>query len=316
MKKRWLALMLAGLMLAAPVLGMAEGQEAFDAEQVAPLLNAVTSAAMSGDDAPVNLAEDEALTEAFLLRLTKALENNGLAADADSLGRLLSMPLPTQNAGTGAAVESLTLQVLNVDVSDDGDAATLIGEVVDELGLPTDVRAVVQLRKEAASPVGWKLCGFTVGDAELEEALLEGYFAQTMIEYINAACGYSIQYPAIFTEDLIVETPYGIQAELADGTASFSVTRTENADGLTLDAVLTQETQNVPGTLVAVDEVTGSGRSIAFDEDGTTHEAIFFVTEAHIYQAELNYPESQAEDFAQYAEFMMNSFSVDELGLG
>ncbi|MCH5286102.1 MAG: hypothetical protein J1E43_01655 [Christensenellaceae bacterium] len=314
MKKRWLALMLAGMMFALPVLGMAEEPAAFDASRVAPLLDAVTSAALGADEATLSLTEEEALTEGFLLRLTKALGDNGLAADA--LSDLVAMPLPAQGANGEAAVKALSLQVLNADMSEDGDLVMLVGEVADAEGQLLGQRAVVELHREAASPVGWKVYRFVVGDTELEEALLESYFAKTMIEYINAACGYSIQYPAIFTEDLIVEMPSGIQAELPDGTASFSVTRMENVNGLNIDALLTEESQIAPGTQVVVDEVTGAGRSIAFDEEGFIHEAIFFVTEGYIYQAELNYPSDQAEDFMQYTDFMMNSFSADELGLG
>lgn len=314
MKKRWLALILVGMMFVTPVLGMAEGQAAFDASQVAPLLDAVTSAVMAEE--VTNLSEAEPLTEALLARLMKALRDKGLDVNGNSLSNLIAMPFPENGLNAEAAVQLLSLQVIHAQVNETGDTVMLVGEIADADGEPVGPRAVAELRKEAASPVGWKLYRFTMVDVALEEELLEGYFNQTMIEYVNAICGYSIQYPAIFAEDQIVETTGGIQAELSDGTASFSVARVENVGGLPMDAILTQETQNVPGTKVAVDEVTGAGRSILIDEEGIAHEAIFLVTEAYVYQAELNYPVDQAEDFAMYVEYMMNSFTVDELGLG
>lgn len=314
MKKRWLALVLAGMMLVAPVMGMAEEQTAFDASQVAPLLDAVTSAAMAEE--VTNLSKDVPLTESLLARLMKALRDKDLDVNGDTLSSLIAMPYPESSLDAEAAVQLLSLQVLNTEMDETGDTVRLVGEIADAEGAPIGQRAVAELHKEAASPVGWQLIRFSMDDMELEEELLEGYFTRTMIEYVNTTCGYSIQYPAIFGEDQIVETAGGIQAELADGTASFSVSRVENVGGLPMDAVLTQETQNVPGTKVAVDEVTGAGRSILIDEDGVAHEAIFLVTEAYVYQAELNYPADQAEEYSQYVEYMMNSFSVDELGLG
>lgn len=314
MKKRWLALLLAGMMFMVPALGMAEGQAAFDASQVAPLLDAVTSAVMAEEI--TNLSEDEPMTEALLARLMKALRDKGLDVNGNSLGNLIAMPLPESGLDAEAAVKLLSLHVIHAEVNETGDAVMLVGEIADAEGELVGQRAIAELRREEASPVGWKLYRFSTDDVALEEELLESYFTRTMIEYVNAACGYSIQYPAIFTEELIVDMTSGIQAELVDGMASFSVNRVDNVDGLTLDEVLAQETQNIPGTKVAVDEITGAGRSFLIDEEGIAHEVIFMVTEGYVYQAELNYPADQAEDYAMYVEYMMNSFSVDELGLG
>ena len=193
--------------------------------------------------------------------------------------------------------------------------ARIIGEVMAQ-GEPSGRRAVIELRRSEASPMGWELCRFTVDDAALEEALTEGFFAQTMMEYLNAAYGYSIQYPAIFTEDMIVETASGIQAELPDGTASFSVARMPNDGHLTMNDVLAQEQLNNPGAKVSLDGITGAGKSFLTDEEGVTHVAVFLVSDGSIYQAELNYPQAREADFAQVSEYMMNSFSADELGLG
>lgn len=314
MRVKWLALLLAGVLCAAAVPGLAEEAAPFDAAQVAPLLNAVTSAALGADEAVTFLEEEEALTEAFLLRLSKACADNGL--DASTLGDLVAMPLPGQSAGAEASVAALTLQVLTVNQSGDGDAVMLVGEAVDASGQTLDQRAVIELRKDDASPLGWKLYRFTVGDTLLEEELLEGYFSETMMEYLNADYGYIIQYPAIFTEDTIVQTSSGIQAALGDESASFSVSCLENFDGLTLEALLQNEQALDPTAQVSVDEATGSGKSVVTDEEGVTHVAVFLVSEDYIYQAELNFPKDQAEEYMSYADYMINSFTAEELGHG
>ena len=308
MRIKWLALLLAGMMCAAALPGLAEGTEPFDAERVAPLLDAIATAALGADEATVLLEEETPLTEAFLARLTQALQHGGL--DAGALSSLVAMPVTASATGADAA-EPLTMQVLTQSVSGDGDAAMLVGEAVRADGTATGLRAVIELRREDASPVGWKLYRFTVGDTALEEELLEGYIAQTMMEYMNAACGYSIQYPAIFTEDTIVETATGIQAALPDESASFAVSRIDNAEGLTLEGLLQR---GLPQAWI--NEATGSVQSRETDEAGVVHVAVFLVSESYIYQAELNFPQDQAGEYETYADYMTNSFSADELGNG
>lgn len=316
MRVKWLALLMAAVLCAAIVPGMAESAEAFDSAQVAPLLNAVTSAALGANDAVMLLEEEEVLPEAFLPRLAKALEANGL--DANAAGSLIAMTLPAQS-GEAADVAALTFEVLTVNQSGDGDAVMLAGEALGADGQALDQRVVVELRREDASPVGWKLYRFTVGDTALEEELLEGYFTETMMEYVNADCGYIIQYPAIFTEEMVVQTATGIQAALPDESASFAVSRVENSEGLTLDTLLQREQAKNPASelpLAWINEEMGNVQSLETDEDGIVHAAVFLVSENYIYQAELNFPEDQTEEYTSYADYMINSFSADELGHG
>lgn len=317
MRMKWLALLLAGVMCVSVWPGLAEGSGAFDVQRVAPLLNAVTSAALGVDEAVTLLEEEEAVTAAFAQRLSKALQAAGL--DAGAMGDLVAMALPAQGADEGADVAQLTLQVLTTNVSGDGDAVMIVGEAVGTDGQTLNQRAVIELRQEDASPIGWKLYRFTVGDVELEEELLNGYFAETMLEYMNADCGYIIQYPAIFTEEMIVQTDTGIQAALPDETASFAVSRAVNEEGLDLDGLRQLEQANTSENVAAkvwINEDLGCVQSVVTDEEGITHAAVFLVSESYIYQAELNYPQDQAAEYEQYADYMINSFSADELGHG
>lgn len=311
MSKRWLALALAGLMCVAPWLGMAE--QAFDVAQAQPLLDAVATAAMSAPEELRELKGDEPMPSAFLSGLLAALEANGLPADPEAVSGMFAMALP--EIPDAADVAPVAMTVLTADVSEDGDAVMLVGTITAEEG-GEPLSAIVELHQDEASPVGWKIYRFSMNDMQLVEDITGGFFAATMVEYINAACGYSIQYPAIFGEALIIENVNGIQAELEDGTASFSVTRLDNADGLTMEALLAAEQEADPTAEVTVDEITGSGRSVVTDEEGITHVAIFLVSGQYIYQAELNYAQDQAEIYAQYVDYMVNSFSADELGQG
>lgn len=307
MKKRGLALLLAGVMCIAAGGALAESAEAFDVVKVAPLLSAVTSAALGAPEETVSLSTEEPMPADFAARLATALTMNGL--DAAAMSDLVAMEIP-DGLAADAAVERVDLIVTATDVSEDGDAAMFLGEV-------NERRVIIELRQDDASPLGWKLYSFAVDDALLVEQVTENFFGQTMLEYVNTACGYSIQYPALFTDDLLVETDSGIQAALADDSASFSVTRLDNAEGLTLEALLAREKENDPNAETSTDEMTGSGRSVIADaEDGVIHVAIFLVSGEYIYQAELNYRQDLAETYEPYVDYMTNSFSADELGLG
>ena len=312
MSKRWLALVLAGLMSLVPCLGMAEESAGFDAAQVQPLLDAVATAALNAPEELRELGGEDAMPSAFLSGLLAALEDNGLSTDPEAVSGMFAMALPEFT--DAADVTPATMSVLTTDISEDGDAVMLVGAVI--AAGSEDQNAVVELHQDEASPVGWKLYRFSLSNVQLIEDVTGGYFAATMVEYLNSACGYSIQYPAIFGEDLVVETASGVQAELADGTASFSVMRLDNTDHLTLDALLAAEQEADPTAEVSSDELTGSGKSVITDEEGITHVAIFLVSEQYIYQAELNYAQDQAEQYAPYVDYMINSFSADELGLG
>lgn len=315
-RRSWLALWLAAALCVAPGIGLAD----FDAQSVEPLVTAVASAAAGASvDA---FAQDDQLTEAFAAGVLAQLVAQGVttaetAADPAAaealLESLLAVDAPQTTAADAAA--TLPVAVLAVDASEDGEAAMLVAQLGEEEDAP---RAAVELRKDETSPVGWKLYRFTTEDAALIEAVMTAQLTREMQEYVNAACAYSIQYPSLFTEDMIQDKPdgSGIEATLPDESASFSVSRVENAEKLTLEALLEREKAAEIPAETAVNAELGYGTSLVTDEEGYTHAAIFYVTEAYIYEAELNYLAAQAESYAPYVEIMINSFMIDELGAG
>lgn len=315
-RKSWLTLLLAVTLCVAPGLGWA----AFDTAPVEPLVNAVLSAAL--ETSQTSIAEGDALTEESAGTLLSALQTAGVissVADPAEGEKLLEGLLAVDAPKTVASgeLELREANILAVDASEDGGAAMLVAQV----GEGDDaVRAVIELRQDEASSIGWKMYRMTMEDAELMNAVVVGYVTSEMNEYVNTACGFSIQYPALFTDELLVDTPEGRQAALPDESASFSVTRVANAEGLTLEELLelekSDETSDAPAAETAINEILGCGTSVVTDAEGYTHTAIFYVSEAYIYEAELNYLTTQAESYEPYVEIMMNSFMVDELGAG
>ena len=179
-----------------------------------------------------------------------------------------------------------------------------------------DRRAVIDLRRSADAPCGWQVYAFSL-EAELEmETAAQDYFTKTMTEYMNPELGFSLQYPAVFSEDCVRETASGVEGRLQDGTASFLAERTANDAAWTLETLIAQKKQENPAAETNINEVSGCGRQLTALEGGGTRMDLYIVTEAWVYHAQLCYDATLAKDFALYSDYMMNSFMADELGLG
>lgn len=212
-----------------------------------------------------------------------------------------------------------------LDESGDGNAVRILGDVyqaadmLEELSHDQyaqvkwlDRRAVVELRRHDDAPGGWQLYSFSL-DAEWEmEQAAQDYFTQTMAEYMNASLGYAIQYPAVFGEH-VQETDTGIRAELPD--ALFDVSCLPNDKGWTTESLLASIKQESPGAETNMNSITGCARAVVV-ADKEIQVTVFMVTDEHIYQAHLYYDPTLSKDFSLYSDYMMNSFTVDELGQG
>ena len=73
--------------------------------------------------------------------------------------------------------------------------------------------------------------------------------------------------------------------------------------------------QQDPDADTLINEISGCGRVVT-QQDGRTVVDIYIVTSQWVYQAQLSYANSLAMDFSLYSDYMMNSFSADELGIG
>ena len=325
--KRLLAWLLA-LCLAAP----AALAETIDYAQVWPLVNATATAVMLAGE---NISPENTMSAALVQRLLQAGVQQGLidesAQDAAWQESYLAAAYAAPFAAIGDTAEAedyayYGVRLMAMDESDDDSAVRLLGDVYqadDCLENLTDEqyarvqwldrRAVVELRRSAAAPGGWQVYSFSL-DAEWEmEQAAQDYFASAMAEYVNAEWGFSMQYPAVFTEEHVTVGENGISGELPE--ASFSVTRLVNDQGWTIESLLEARKQETPGAETNINDMTGCGR-LTVSAGGQVQVVILAVTQGYIYQAEVRYQQSQAKDFALYCDYMMNSFTVDELGLG
>lgn len=270
-----------------------------------------------GEDIPVKrllvlilalcLALPTALAEGFALEATLPLMD---AAAASAMAR--------EAQGRYCGVRPMA-----VDESEDGSAVRILGDVYlaeGQLEQLTDEqyarvqwldrRAVVELRKSGDA---WQVTSFAL-DAELEmEQAAQDYFTSAMVEYVDAERGFSIQYPAVFGEDAVTVDENGIFGQVEN--ASFQVSRTANENSWTTETLLASKKQETPGAETNINDITGYGRLDARVGDEVLV-CILIVTPEAVYQAQLRYHQSLSKDFSLYSDYMMNSFTVDELGLG
>jgi len=215
------------------------------------------------------------------------------------------------------------LRPLAVDANEDGDALRILADVYladDQLEKLTDEqyeqvqwldkRAVVEMKRVEGT---WTVTSFSMeAELEMEDAAM-AYFAETMVNYVNADLGYAIQYPALFGEGEIITGETGISGRMEG--ASFAVECLANDDAWTIDALLENKKQETNGAETNINTITGLGW-LRYTQEGQEITYMAIVTEELIYQAELRYDQGLMRDFRQYGEYMMNSFTVDENGNG
>lgn len=235
--------------------------------------------------------------------------------------------LPLVDQAAAAALDEKDsycgVRPMAVDASEAGDAVRILGDVylasaqleklTEEEYMRVrwlDHRAVVELRRAEDT---WRVTSFAL-DAEWEmEQAAQNYFNDTMMEYVDAELGFSIQYPAVFGEKNVTLLENGISGQVEG--ASFRVECMPNEENWTTQTLLANIKQEIFGAETNIDMNTGVGILTALE--GNEHiTCMAVVTPACIYQAELRYDQSLVREFLHYSEYMMNSFSVDEMGLG
>lgn len=243
-------------------------------------------------------------------------------------GFVLEASLPLVDAAAAQAMGQSEgrycgVRPMAVDESDDGLAVRILGDVylagaqLEQLSLEQyaqvewlDRRAVVELRWVNDA---WKVTSFSL-DAELEmEQAAQEYFTSAMVEYVNPERGFSILYPAVFGEDAVTVEENGLSGQVEG--ASFRVGCTANEAGWTTESFMENQKKETPGAETNMNDITGTGRLIAHGE-AETLVRFFIVTPEWVYQAELRYDQSMSKDFSLYSDYMMHSFTVDEMGLG
>ena len=320
----------------------AEQTETSDFEALLPLLDLVASAAMTAGDEPEVIGNEETTLSAAYV---SAFFNNGLTADASLnitadyltdtakqqalLGSVFAAQLPTLEtiAQTTPISGYIGFQPVTVSTVEDGDVQ-LIGELywgakamrdmsdADYRNIQWLDRAVYTLREDAAALNGYRVTGFSVGaELNMEEAI-QTYTESILVEYINTTLGFSILYPSVFTDDMLVESDDGVSAAMPDGSVSFFVRRVENADHTDLSDYIDVIANGIEGATSALHPEFSSADVTYDTEDGNTVFDIYIVTDKYVYQAELKYKKELAYTYEMYTSYLENSFAVDAVSVG
>ena len=347
MKKLWtrkllaFAMSLCLLVGAVSVAGATQAQSS-DFDALIPLLDLIAASAYRAGDEPEIVGNEETtLTPMFVA----SLFNVGLTADASLgfteamltnpdqqavvLGKLFTAKLPQLEtiAKTEPASGYIGFQPVTVNATAEGDTQ-IIGEVYQGAKPASQMsdeeykevtwldRAVYTLRASADGIGGYKVAGFSVGaELNMEEAM-QNYTESILMEYINTTLGFSILYPSVFTDDMLIEDGDGVSAQLADGSLRFFVNRVANSGAANLADYTGVIAQGIPGAKYALNESIGYATLTYDTQDGYTVFDMYIITDKYIYQAELSYTKELARTYQLYTAYMENSFSVDELSVG
>lgn len=315
--KHWLVVWLL-VMLLLP--GAALAQDLDESGYV--LLDLAATACIAPDGTLEGFDEGEMVPEGFAQRFlltfgVGALENG--QARREYLDDLIAAPLPEMTQfDERAEIARGGLQLMSIDLDDDGDAAMVMGQlyVIDQMQNMRylDARAVAEIQRSEGSPLGWQLHRFVIGQELMMEDAAQEYFSAMMVEYYNAAWGFAIQYPAFFPEESILEDQTGVSASAAELGVSFFARREEKTQ--TIDVLLQGKKQEIPSLETNMDEMTGCVRTRYISDEGQVVIDFYLEGESALYHAGLIFPQEAQAEYAPYVEYMMNSLSADELGLG
>lgn len=234
------------------------------------------------------------------IRVTR-VEQDGPEAPCTIVGLLYTADAPIYELGEGLTYTS--------------DAAWLGAE------------ARVTLRRDTRAACGWQVTSCVLADVpvmqadtavrNVSEKAAADFAMSNMLEYVNAAEGFAVEYPAIFPDDVLREMPgEGIDALLADRTAWFYV-RPAGEDAPMWDDWLIGLEKTAQGKQIETNAAAGliierraelgqrSVHGYYFDEQGRM-----------AWLVQLWWDEAAHPELEQLADHMINSLSVDGLGEG
>ena len=176
-------------------------------------------------------------------------------------------------------------------------------------------RAIFTFKSDATAMNGFRLMGFSTGLELSVEEEMQAYSESIVVEYVNTKLGFMVLYPAVFTDDLLVEDANGVSAALPDNSVSFFARRTENAAGNALADHVAAASAQLTGAVVDVNEELSYG-TISYTADGYAVFDVYVVTKDYVYQTQLRYLTSLMSEFGMYNAYLENSFVVNELSQG
>lgn len=179
-----------------------------------------------------------------------------------------------------------------------------------------DERAVFVFMTDPAAWGGYRLAGFSVGSELSMEEAMQAYNESILVEYINTTLGFSVLYPSVFSDDMLMEDGDGVSAAMPDGSVRFFVRRVDNAATADLAAYIDVIVGGIPGAVSKLNTALSYG-TVAYDTaEGYSVFDMYIITDMYVYQAELSFRSELAATWQMYTTYLENSFAVDEVSVG
>ncbi len=316
-------------------------------EALGPLMDAVVGAVMAVSEEPETIYDEEAklilpFVDAFFrvgaqnpaLGITADMLQNP-QAQAEYLGKVFGAQLPELEAV--APVEPSGVYngfcPKTVNMGAEGGGIQIIGEMY---SAPKPLKELTEaeyqqvvwrdsagftFQEDTAAANGYRLMSFFLGRELTMELAMQNYYEQLLVEYVNNNLGFQLQYPSVFTDDLLVEDQDGLSAEMPDGSASFFAKRVENANQANLRDYVEVIANGLNGAVAQFNDQAqyGTITYAASPDQGQAGYNVFdmyVVTDNYIYQAELRYKTELADKFSMFTRYLENSFQIDEVSVG
>ncbi len=340
-----LAVLVAGCLLMGGLPGaLAQGASPSDFEAVQPLMDLVACAVVGQQaETPEGIPGSEGtLSPGFVAALMSLWEQadpslgltREVAADpqqqAQFLGKVFAAQLPPLE-GVAQPKETngyIGFRPVTVNSAADTGSIQLVGEIYwaeKPLAQLTDgeypqvqwlERGIFTLQSDSTALNGFRIAGFSVGTELNMETAVQDYFDSILVEYVNTSLGFSLQYPSVFTDDLLEEDEAGVSATLPDGRASFFAKRVANVNQSNLGDYVEVIANGIPGSQAQVNEEIGYGAVSYTTGEGFTVFDVYIVTDKYIYQAELSYRSELSNEFSMYNTYLEHTFMVNEISVG
>ncbi|NLO84196.1 MAG: hypothetical protein GX096_02025 [Clostridiales bacterium] len=317
-------------------------QSTADFEMLYPLMDLVTSASMYSVNEPETVPGAEgtlavSFTDAFF-KVAKKTESkievtDAMLTDTNAQAALLSQIFAAQMPQLETVIMTddinnyIGFYPVMVNTMDDK-TIQIVGEIYmasqplnmlpeSEFGNVQWLdRGVFKFQDDSTALNGFRLTGFVVGTELDAEDAIQNYFEEIVVEYVNANLGFTILYPAIFTDEMLVEDEDGVSAVLPDNSVSFFAKRIDNTNSASLQDYVSVIANGIAGSSSSINEELKCGTVSYTTDDGYSVFDIYILTDKYIFQAELRYQTTLATEYSMYDAYLENSFVADDVSVG
>ena len=136
----------------------------------------------------------------------------------------------------------------------------------------------------------------------------------SVISYYNERYGYAVCYPALFTEDLLNVNEDGLDATLADQSASVHIGRIP-LQGRSMDGIVQEEIVAHAGAILLSTELDGMA-CLEYDQDTRKTRWFCSLSADAVICVSLSWDTEVHADLADLADLMMQSLIVEVDSLG